>query len=86
MPMVSQAQRRWMHANKPDMAREWEAHTPKGKKLPDKVKNAYVFGSADALAVLGLKTAAEELRLKIPDRTFHGFDAARKLDMTAEVR
>lgn len=23
-----------MHANKPEMAREWEAHTPKGKKLP----------------------------------------------------
>lgn len=38
MPMKSQAQRAWMHANKPEMAKEWEAHTPKGKKLPKKKK------------------------------------------------
>lgn len=34
MPFQSEAQRAWMYANKPDMAREWEAETPKGKKLP----------------------------------------------------
>ena len=34
MPFESQAQRRWMYANKPAMAKEWEAHTPKDKKLP----------------------------------------------------
>lgn len=38
MPMKSQAQRKWMYANKPQMAKEWEAETPKGKKLPKKVK------------------------------------------------
>lgn len=50
----------------------------KGKKLPEKVKHSYVLGSADALARLGLKSAAEELRLKIPERTFHGYEAATK--------
>ena len=38
MPLKSQAQRKWMWANKPKMAKEWEAHTPKGKKLPVRVK------------------------------------------------
>jgi hypothetical protein len=39
-----------------------------------------MIGGVAALTALGLKTAAEELRLKIPDRTFHGFDAARKVE------
>lgn len=38
MPFKSEAQRRWMHANHPEMAKRWEKHTPKGKKLPEKVK------------------------------------------------
>jgi hypothetical protein len=38
MPFKSQAQRAWMYANNPGMAKEWEDHTPKGK-LPKKVKN-----------------------------------------------
>lgn len=33
MPFKSQAQRRWMHANKPGMAKRWERHT-KNKNLP----------------------------------------------------
>lgn len=37
MPFRSQAQRKWMHANHPEMAKRWEAETPKGKKLPKKV-------------------------------------------------
>lgn len=37
MPFKSQAQRAFMYANDPEMAKEWEAHTPKGK-LPKKVK------------------------------------------------
>ena len=36
MPMKSQAQRRWMWATHPKMARRWEAHTP-DKSLPEKV-------------------------------------------------
>ena len=38
MPFKSQAQRKWMYANDPKMASEWEEKTPKGKRLPNKVK------------------------------------------------
>ena len=38
MPFKSEAQRRWMYANEPEMAKRWEKETPKGKKLPDKLK------------------------------------------------
>lgn len=58
MPFVSQAQRKWMYANKPSMAKRWEAHTPKGKKLPEHVKEAaYMDGVTTALNDMGLKTA-----------------------------
>ena len=67
-----------MYANDPEMAREWEAHTPKGAKLPEKVKHAFLLGTVDALEHFGLRTASEELRLKLPTRSFHGLDAANK--------
>jgi len=38
MPFKSQAQRKFMYAKHPKMAAEWEEKTPKGKKLPKKVK------------------------------------------------
>jgi hypothetical protein len=38
MPFKSKKQRAWMYANNPAMAKEWEKETPKGKKLPTKVK------------------------------------------------
>lgn len=37
MPFKSQAQRRFMYSQHPEMAKKWEKHTPKGKKLPEKV-------------------------------------------------
>lgn len=37
MPFKSEAQRRFMWANHPEMAKEWQAETPKGKKLPKKL-------------------------------------------------
>jgi len=40
MPFKSEAQRRWMYANKPAMAERWQKHTPKGKKLPKRVKKS----------------------------------------------
>ncbi len=36
MPFKSNAQRKWMYANKPGMAKQWEKKTPKGKKLPSR--------------------------------------------------
>lgn len=38
MPFKSQAQRKWMFANKPEMAAKWAAETPSGKKLPKRLK------------------------------------------------
>ena len=38
MPFKSERQRRWVHINEPAMAKKWEEHTPKGKKLSKKVK------------------------------------------------
>jgi hypothetical protein len=39
MPLASKAQRAYLHANKPALAKEFEAKTPKGKKLPQKKGN-----------------------------------------------
>ena len=38
MPFVSQAQRGYMYAKHPELAKEFESATPKGKKLPYHVK------------------------------------------------
>lgn len=38
MPMKSKAQRAYLHANKPSIAKKFEKKTPKGKKLPKRVK------------------------------------------------
>jgi len=38
-PFKSEAQRAFMYKFKPKMAKEWEAHTTKNKKLPKKVKS-----------------------------------------------
>lgn len=72
MPFRSNAQRKYLWANHPEVAREFADATPKGAKLPEHVKK----GALDALTRFGIRQAGEELRLKIPDRTFHGFDAA----------
>lgn len=37
MPFKSEAQRRWMYARHPEMAKRWEAHTP-DRRLPDHVR------------------------------------------------
>lgn len=38
MPFKSEAQRKYLYANKPELAKEFESKTPKKKKLPKKVK------------------------------------------------
>jgi len=37
-PLKSKKQRRWLWANKPELAEEFEKKTPKGKKLPETAK------------------------------------------------
>jgi hypothetical protein len=39
MPFKSQAQKGYLYANEPDIAKRWQAETPKGKKLPKKVRH-----------------------------------------------
>lgn len=39
MPFKSEAQRRWMHATHPAMAKRWERETPKGKHLPARLNS-----------------------------------------------
>lgn len=38
MPMKSQKQRAYLWAFEPEVAKKFEEHTPKGAKLPKKVK------------------------------------------------
>lgn len=38
MPFKSKAQRAFLYANKPKLAKEFTKKTPKGKKLPKKVR------------------------------------------------
>lgn len=38
MPFVSKQQRKYLYANEPELAKEFESKTPKGKKLPKKIK------------------------------------------------
>ena len=38
MPMKSKAQRRYLWATDPELAKEFESKTPKGKKLPEKAR------------------------------------------------
>jgi len=76
MPFRSESQRRFMYARHPEMAKEWQEHTPEGAKLPEKLKHSHALGAADALSRFGFKTAGEEIRLKIPRREFHGWDEA----------
>lgn len=37
MPFKSDAQRKFMHAKHPEIAKRWEKHTPEGAKLPEHV-------------------------------------------------
>jgi hypothetical protein len=86
VPFKSQAQRKKFYAmaNRGEISRgtvkEWEDATPKGKKLPEHVKKSHLLGAAAALERFGFKQAAEELRLKIPARRFHGYEAAHKAE------
>lgn len=81
-----------MYANHPEMAKEWQEHTPKGKKLPEHVKkkktvkHAYALGIVDGLTRFGLRKFAEELRLKLPSRSFHGTkEAFRHKDVDKNI-
>jgi len=51
MPFKSEAQRRWVYAKHPEMAKRWQEHTPKDK-LPEKVKHAAFLDELTKIADL----------------------------------
>lgn len=56
VPFKSDAQRKWMFANEPELAKRWAKHTPKGKKLPEHVKkSSQAPGEIDPRRVLAYK-------------------------------
>jgi hypothetical protein len=59
MPFKSDAQRRFMYAQHPGVAKRWERHTPKGKKLPARKKEA-AQDRRQAFKVGFLRRLAEE--------------------------
>lgn len=63
MPFESEAQRRWMYANKPEMAKRWERHTPKGAKLPAKVSK--MTKTAKEIAAAVFDKCAENANLSL---------------------
>jgi hypothetical protein len=48
MPFKSEAQRQWMHATHPEMAKRWEAETPEGE-LPERVGPKRADKSSDGV-------------------------------------
>ena len=99
MPLVSKAQRRYFHwaeaAGKlaPGTAAKWEAHTPKGKKLPERVhpkddaaeKKAFVAhfllkcAAAGVTDPEGVAWAAEALLAGVEKRAVDPLGAAGSL-------
>lgn len=47
MPFKSEAQRKYLFANEPEVAEEFAKHTPKGKKLPESKKSSDLSKWAD---------------------------------------
>lgn len=70
MPFKSEAQRRWMWANKPEMARQWQSETPKGSKLPERAGDGEMKKSSGLVQLL--KQAIAENREFDRDRDPQG--------------
>jgi len=76
MPFKSKQQRKWMHANKPTMAKKWEAHTPKNTKLPMK---ATVKATSRPLEILGTGETLTILPKKIVNKDCERCGHTKKL-------
>lgn len=61
MPFKSKKQRKWMYANKPEMAKEWEKHTS-DNDLPEKASSESIARRID-MALANEKTRARKPRL-----------------------
>lgn len=70
MPFASEAQRRFLYARHPEVAKRWQKHTPKGTKLPEHVKAAADLGfglgyKAFALALVVKEAAGVQRILRL---------------------
>ena len=73
MPFVSQQQRKYMYSQKPNLAKEFEKETPKGKKLPKKVKKEEIEGAlGDVYAVQKPYSGCEVGKLVHPFAPMNG--------------
>lgn len=52
MPLKSNAQRKWLWKNRPDLAEKWEKETPKDKKLPERVAQNSKSGKIKKVKVI----------------------------------
>lgn len=65
-PFKSEAQRKWMWATDPEMAKEWEKETPDDKDLPKKTKTIRVNGLAEGvvpMATVVLRVVRPEVKV-----------------------
>ena len=76
MPFKSEAQRRYLYKFHPKMAKKWEKHTPKGIKLPERVKStseSVIGNKLDRILKLDL---LEDTIVNIPISFKHKIDEA----------
>jgi hypothetical protein len=72
MPLKSEAQRRWMHWAESEgkvpagMSERWEDHTPKGKKLPERVMTKEAFYRGFEKRAAEVAAAAEAAPAEAP--------------------
>ncbi len=89
MPFKSEAQRKWMWAEHPEMAKRWQKHTPKGKRLPEHVKKkAHILEGIEKESLsFALGERPDEANGYLNEPTFtnggkpsYGMDAMSSLD------
>ncbi len=64
MPFKSKAQRRFLFSQKPGIAKEFAEATPKGKKLPEKVKKKKVLMKKSKKKVVSKKRIVKKRKKK----------------------
>jgi hypothetical protein len=65
MPFESKAQRRFMYAKHPEIAKRWQEHTPKGKKLPEKKQDKTASSAVDLVLIKHHLDDAEETKHRV---------------------
>ena len=85
MPFKSEAQRKWMYANHPDMAKEWESHTPKGEKLPKRKKRRRKRRSKSVVLALWASKVTYDCLMECGDNIEAGLAAANIILSTEQM-